>query len=92
MNTIKEYSKTTFEDIKHVDENGIEFWYARELQKVLDYTEWRKFENVINKAKKACKNSNLAIADHFVGTDKMVTIGSGAKRSKYNTCFFHKLI
>ncbi|MBR3363061.1 MAG: DNA damage-inducible protein D [Bacilli bacterium] len=82
MNTIKEYSKTTFEDIKHVDENGIEFWYARELQKVLDYTEWRKFENVINKAKKACKNSNLTIADHFVGADKMVTIGSGAKRKQ----------
>ena len=80
MNTIKEYSKTTFEDIKHVDENGIEFWYARELQKVLDYTEWRKFENVINKAKKACKNSNLTIADHFVGADKMIDLAKGAKR------------
>ncbi len=39
MNQIKEYSKTTFEDVKHIDENGIDFWYARELQKVLDYTE-----------------------------------------------------
>ena len=45
------YSNKTFEDIKHIDENGIEFWYARELQSVLNYKEWRKFENVINKAK-----------------------------------------
>ena len=42
----------TFEDIKHIDENGNEYWYARELQEVLDYKEWRKFENVINKAKR----------------------------------------
>ena len=48
---IKEYSNKSFEDIKHMDENGIEYWYARELQLVLDYKEWRKFENVINKAK-----------------------------------------
>ena len=80
MNKIKKYNQSTFEDIKHVDENGIEFWYARELQKVLDYTEWRKFENVINKAKKACKNSNLTIADHFVGADKMIDLAKGAKR------------
>ena len=46
----KNYNKT-FEEIKHIDENGIEFWYARELQLVLDYKEWRKFENVINKAR-----------------------------------------
>ena len=43
----------SFENIKHIDENGVEFWYARELQAVLDYKEWRKFENVINKAKKS---------------------------------------
>lgn len=49
------YSNQNFEDIRHIDENGIEYWYARELQAVLDYKEWRKFENVINKAKESCK-------------------------------------
>ena len=52
MILVKEIDKNnlSFEDIKHIDENGVEFWYARELQVVLDYKEWRKFENVINKA------------------------------------------
>ena len=76
------YTKEKFEDIKYVDENGIEYWYARELQIVLDYKEWRKFENVINKAKQACENSNTTVFDHFVGADKMVQIGSGAKRKQ----------
>ena len=75
----KNYNKT-FEDIKHIDENEIEFWYARELQLVLDYKEWRKFENVINKAKESCKNSDINTLYHFVDIDKMVQIGSGAKR------------
>lgn len=82
MNSIikKENNNQTFEDIKHIDEFGTEFWYARELQKVLDYYEWRKFENVISKAKKACKNTGISDIEHFVGADKMVQIGSGAKR------------
>ena len=54
------YTNQAFEHIKHIDENGIEFWYARELQSVLNYIEWRKFENVINKAKKSCKNSDIS--------------------------------
>ncbi len=57
----KENYNKTFEDIKHIDENGIEFWYARELQSVLNYIEWRKFENVINKAKESCKNSDITV-------------------------------
>ena len=61
----------TFEDIKHIDEDGIEYWYARELQAVLGYTEWRKFENVIKKAKEACKNSNSNVFEHFGGADKL---------------------
>ena len=77
---IKEYGKRSFEDIKHIDENGIEYWYARELQLVLDYKEWRKFEGVVQRAMKACKSSDINILDHFVGTDKMVRIGSGAER------------
>ena len=56
-----------FEEIKHTDVNGLEFWYARELQIVLDYKEWRKFENVINKAKESCENSNISAFEHFVG-------------------------
>ncbi len=76
------YNNETFEDIKHIDENGIEFWYARELQLVLNYKEWRKFENVINKAKESCKNSDITVFDHFVEVDKMVQIGSGAQRKQ----------
>ena len=61
----------SFEDIKHIDENGAEFWYARELQVVLDYKEWRKFENVIHKAKQACENSSISVFEHFVDVDKL---------------------
>ena len=76
------YNNETFEDIKHIDENGTEFWYARELQLVLNYKEWRKFENVINKAKESCENSDITVFDHFVEVDKMVQIGSGAQRKQ----------
>ena len=72
----------TFEDIKHVDENGAEFWYARELMNVLSYKDWRYFDAVIEKAKIACKNSELTDIDHFVVDNKMVEIGSGAKREQ----------
>ena len=71
MNEIKEYTEKVFEDIKHIDENGNEYWYARELQNVLQYKEWRKFEGVINKAKKACENSNIKVFEQFVGSDKL---------------------
>ena len=69
----------TFEDIKHINENGIEFWYARELQGVLDYKEWRKFNGVIEKAKIACKNSGINVFDCFVDADKSITSGKGRK-------------
>ena len=78
----REYDNKTFEDIKHVDEFSNEYWYARELQVVLDYKEWRKFENVISKAMDACKNSGVNNLDHFVGAAKMVQIGSGAERQQ----------
>ena len=78
----KNYESQTFEDIKHIDENGIEYWYARELQIVLNYKEWRKFENVIRKAKQSCENSEISSFDHFVDVDKMVQIGSGAERKQ----------
>ena len=73
------YDNNTFEDIKHIDENEIECWYARELQTVLNYKEWRKFENVINKAKEACKNSDVNVLDCFVDADKSIISGKGRK-------------
>ena len=73
------YTNANFEDIKHIDESGIEFWYARELQLVLNYKEWRKFENVINKAKESCKNSDISVLDCFVDVDKSIISGKGRK-------------
>ena len=80
MNDIKEYTTKLFEDIKHIDEFGNEYWLARELQNILEYTQWRRFENVINKAKFACENSNIKVDDHFADVGKMVDIGSNTKR------------
>ena len=80
MNELKEYTEKMFEDIKHVDENDNEYWYARELMKVLEYKEWRKFNKVIQKAMEACNGSNYYILDHFVLEDKMVSIGSNTSR------------
>ena len=80
MNDIKEYTTKLFEDIKHIDEFGNEYWLARELQNILEYTQWRRFENVINKAKFACENSNIKVDDHFANVGKMVDIGSNTKR------------
>ena len=67
-----------FEDYVHIDENGVEFWYARELQFLLDYVKWDTFKNVVQKAKEACQNSGYNIDDHFSDVGKMVEIGSGA--------------
>ncbi len=78
--SIKEYSETIFENIKHVNEYGQEFWYAREIQEVLEYKRWDKFTNVIEKAKAACANSENVVEDHFSHVGKMVDIGSGAGR------------
>ncbi len=80
MSNIAKYSDQTFESIKHINELGQEFWFARELQSVLEYTEWRNFTNIIDKAKIACMNSGADIDDHFVDVNKMVVIGSGAER------------
>jgi DNA-damage-inducible protein D len=68
-----------FEEYVHL-QNGVEFWFARDLQALLGYTEWRNFLNVIEKAKESCKKSNHVISDHFVDINKMVAIGSGTKR------------
>ncbi len=67
----------TFEDSVH-NEDGVEFWYARDLQRLLDYTQWRNFELVIEKAKTACKNSNNEVSDHFADVSKVIEAGKGA--------------
>jgi DNA-damage-inducible protein D len=70
----------TFEGARHVDEYGNEFWFARELQPLLEYSTWDKFKRVIEKAIEACDQSGNAADDHFSQTGKMVDIGSAAKR------------
>src|SRR6266566_2825980 len=70
-----------FDAIRREDEQGNEYWSARELYKILGYTEWRNFNNtVIKRAKKACEENGFAISDHFVQSYKMVPLGSGSKR------------
>lgn len=68
-----------FEALKQYDAAGDEFWSARDLQGKLGYTEWRKFNGVINKAIKACETAGNEAEDHFVGSDKVLTVGNGAK-------------
>ena len=80
MKELEKINETIFESIKHVDDEGNEYWYARELQKVLEYTEWRKFVGVIKKAINSCKTSNYVASDHCVGADKMINLGKGGQR------------
>lgn len=75
------YSNETFEAIKHFDENGSEYWFARELKEVLSYKEWRKFEGVIDKAIKSCQNSGISALEHFVGADKTIKMPKEATKS-----------
>ena len=79
-NEMDKSTKTIFEKIKREDENGNEFWSARDLSKILEYLEFRNFKPVIEKAIESCKYSNHNIIDHFVEVHDMVTLGSGAKR------------
>ena len=73
-------TESIFDGIRHIDENGNEYWEARELQEVLSYKEWRKFEGVIEKAKIACDSSKGSIYDDFVEVDKIVKAGATSKR------------
>ena len=72
--------QNVFERIKHINEHGSEFWSARELAKVLDYSDFRNLLSVIASARTACIQSGHSERDHFVGTTEMVGIGSGAQR------------
>ena len=80
MSELVQYSEQTFESIKHINEYGEEYWLARELQPVLEYAQWRRFADAIERAKLACKNSGFEVDDHFADVGKMVDIGSGAER------------
>ena len=80
MNNVEKYNEQIFENIKHVNEYGQEFWYARDLQAALEYTEWRNFHVVINRAIAACEKSRYSTSDHFVDVNKMITLAKGAQR------------
>lgn len=80
-NKIINLNQTIFEQIKEIDKNGNEFWGARKFSKILEYSDFRNFLTVINKAKVACINSLQPIENHIVDFNEMVSIGSGVQRS-----------
>ena len=79
MNNIEQYKEKNFENIKHIDDNGNEYWEARELQQILGYKEWRYFSAVIEKAQVACSQSNNNINSNFGVNTKIVKTGVSTK-------------
>ena len=79
MNELK-INNNLFESIKHTDKNGNEYWYARELMPLLEYSKWERFSNAIDNAKIACEKSGYGINDHFPEVGKMIKIAKGAHR------------
>ena len=80
MQPTSDSTQSPFERIRRVDEDGQEFWSARDLMIILEYTNWRNFKTALLKAQIACENSGSDPTDHFVGAIKMVALGSDAKR------------
>ena len=80
MSDIEKYTDQTFEDIKHINEYGDEYWLARELQEVLEYTEWRNFLKVIKRAMSACENSMYPVEKQFVEVNKTSPTPNGGVR------------
>ena len=80
MNEIKEYTEKLYEDIKYIDENGNEYWYARELMEVLEYSLWQNFHKIIKIAIENCINSNYNVSDHFIDVNKMIKLAKNARR------------
>ena len=77
MSNIEKYSENIFESIKHIDQNGNEYWYARELSKVLEYRDWRNFQKVVDKAIISAKNSVSDNGDWVVEVNKPIKTGKG---------------
>ena len=80
MNKVSKKHHQTFESIRRQGEGGTEYWSARDLQPILEYAQWRSLDDIIKKAKIACRNSGQAVENHFAEVRKMVTLGSGARR------------
>ena len=80
-NNIINKTEKNFESIKHIDENGVEFWYARELMEMLEYSKWVNFIKVIDKAKKSCENSNNTIFEHFADVGKTIKMPKNAEKT-----------
>ena len=80
MNEIKEYTEKVFEDIKHIDEIGNEYWYGRELMSVLGYSKWENFNKVIEKAIVACQNSSINYKEHFPDVRKTLEMPNNAMK------------
>lgn len=74
------YGQETFDGIRHISEDGVEFWYARELQKVLGYAQWRRFSEAIVRAKEACENSGNIVGEHFADVGKSSPMPNGGVR------------
>lgn len=78
-----------FEAIRRANEHGVEYWSARELARILGYTQYNKFVPVLEKAEEACRHSDMSVEDHFTHTSEMVGIGSGARR-KFDTVYLSR--
>lgn len=81
MNDLSQYRESVFESIKHINEYGQEFWYARELQKALGYSQWRRFSDTIDRAKEACINAGFYTDEHFANVGKTSPMPNGGVRS-----------
>ena len=79
MSDLKAIEYKRFEDIKHINENGSEYWSARELAVALDYVQWRNFEKVIKRAMIACENSGHNVMDDFAEVSKIVEAGANTQ-------------
>lgn len=77
---IESINESLFESIKHINEYGMEYWTARELMSVLEYKQWRRFSDAIERAKEACEASGNRVSDHFADAGKMIVLPKGAKR------------
>lgn len=80
MTDLIEKHQITFEGIKHINADGVEFWFARELAPVLGYTTWRRFSEVVERAKQSCVTSGIEVQDHFDNIVKMIELGKGGQR------------